>query len=162
MSPEPAEMAAWKGENGDAMPAPILLPGGLTVPASALSFRAVRASGPGGQNVNKVASKVELRVELPRVEGLPDGARERLAALPGFRLDADGRLLVTSQRTRDQGRNLEDAREKVRRLFARALEPPPVRHATAPSASARQSRLREKKRRAARKRARERARTEED
>jgi ribosome-associated protein len=144
------------------MAEPIVVPGGVTVPASALSFRAVRASGPGGQNVNKVASKVELRVELSLVEGLPPGARARLAALPGFRRDAEGRLLVTSQRTRDQSRNLEDARDKVRRLLVRALQPPRTRRATAPSAAAREQRLREKKSRAARKRARTRSAREED
>jgi ribosome-associated protein len=144
------------------MAEPILVPGGVTVPGSALSFRAVRASGPGGQNVNKVASKVELRVDLSLVEGLPPGARARLATRPGFRLDAEGRLLVTSQRTRDQSRNLEDARDKVRRLLVRALQPPRVRRATAPSAAARERRLREKKGRAARKRARARSAREED
>jgi ribosome-associated protein len=144
------------------MPDPIQVPGGVRVPAAALSFRAVRASGPGVQNVNKVASKVELRVELPLVEGLPPEARARLAALPGFRLDADGRLIVTSQRTRDQGRNLEDARDKVRRLFARALAAPRARRATSPSAAARESRLREKKSRAERKRTRSPARPDED
>jgi ribosome-associated protein len=82
--------------------------------------------------------------------------------LPGFRLDAEGRLLVTSQRTRDQSRNLEDARDKVRRLLVRALQPPRARHATAPSAAAREKRLREKKSRAARKRARARSAREED
>jgi ribosome-associated protein len=144
------------------MAEPISTPGGVTVPGSALSFRAVRASGPGGQNVNKVASKVELRVDLSRVEGLSPGARERLAMLPGFRLDAEGRLLVTSQRTRDQSRNLEDARAKVSRLLLRALQPPRTRRATAPSRAAREKRLREKKTRAARKRARTSARAEDD
>ena len=62
---------------------PIAVVEGVVVPGSAISFRAVRASGPGGQNVNKVASKVELRVELSRVEGLGPGARARLRALAG-------------------------------------------------------------------------------
>jgi ribosome-associated protein len=133
---------------------PIAVADGVIVPGSALSFRAVHASGPGGQNVNKVASKVELRVDLALVEGLSPGARERLRTLAGPRLDAGGRLLVTSQRTRDQHRNLQDAREKVRQILGRALHPPRPRRATAPSASAREQRLREKKSRAARKRAR--------
>ena len=81
-------------------------------------------AGPGGQNVNKVASKVELRVDLDRIEGLPADARARLAALAAPRLDATGRLLLTSQRMRDQGRNLEDAREKLRALVRRALRRP--------------------------------------
>ena len=127
---------------------------GVRVPAAALSFRAVRSSGPGGQNVNKVASKVELRVDLALVEGLDGAARARLQALAAARLDADGRLLVSSQRTRDQRRNLEDARDRVRRLVARALIAPRVRRATAPSTGGREARLRAKKRRAARKRAR--------
>ncbi len=126
----------------------------MIVPGSALSFRAVRASGPGGQNVNKVASKVELRVDLGLIAGLSPAARERLRSLAGPRLDSEGRLLVVSQRTRDQHRNLEDAREKVRHILGRALRPPRPRRATAPTAGAREDRLREKKERAARKRAR--------
>ena len=124
------------------------------VPAAALSFRAVRSSGPGGQNVNKVASKVELRVALDRVEGLTDGQRARLLALAAPRLDAEGRLLVTSQRTRDQAQNRGDAREKVRALVARALVEPRRRRATRPTAASRRERLREKAATAQRKRAR--------
>ena len=127
---------------------------GVSVPAAALSFRATRSSGPGGQNVNKVASKVELRVDLAGIEGLPPEARQRLHALALPRLDAEGRLVVTSQRTREQRRNLEDAREKVRRLVARALAAPRPRRPTAPSAAAREQRLRDKKMRAERKRRR--------
>jgi len=127
---------------------------GVRVPARAISWRAVRSSGPGGQNVNKVASKVELRVDLGAIEGLPGDARARLAALAASRRDSRGRLLVTSQRTRDQARNLEDARDKVRRLVARALEAPKRRRRTRPSAGAVEERLREKKLRGARKRER--------
>jgi ribosome-associated protein len=104
--------------------------------------------------VNKVASKVELRVDLDAVEGLDDAARDRLAALAASRRDSRGRLLVTSQRTRDQSRNLEDARDKVRRLVARALVAPKRRRRTRPSAAAVEERLRHKRLRSARKRER--------
>src|ERR671925_1599949 len=112
----------------------------VRVPASALSVRAVRASGPGGQNVNKVATKIDLRVDLAAIEGLPDAARARLAALARHRLDAEGRLVVTSQATRNQARNLEDARDKVRALIAAALVRPRPRTPTRPTGAAREQR----------------------
>ncbi len=124
---------------------PIRIARGIHVPAAALEWRAVRSSGPGGQNVNKVASKVELRVDLGAVAGLDPAARSRLDALAAARLDADGRLLVTSQRTRDQLRNLEDARLKVRKLVERALAAPRPRRLTQPSPGAVERRLRHKR-----------------
>jgi ribosome-associated protein len=131
------------------------------VPESALEWKAVRASGPGGQNVNKVASKVELRVDLARITGLDPAARARLRALTANRLDASGRLLVTSQRTRDQGRNLEDAKEKVRALVAQAFVVPRTRRPTKPSRAARARRVDAKKLDARRKANRGRASLEE-
>ena len=128
------------------MPQPISIAPGVTVPASAIEVSAVRSSGPGGQNVNKVASKIELRVDLARVSGLPLGARARLLALAAGRLDARGFLLVSSQRTRDQHRNLEDAREKVRALLARSLIAPRPRRPTRATAAARERRLGGKRR----------------
>jgi ribosome-associated protein len=127
---------------------PIVVRPGVLVPADALRFHAVRASGPGGQNVNKVASKVELRVDLRLVLGLDDGARARLRALCANSLDADGLLLVTSQRTRDQRMNLDDAREKVRTLVARSLERPTPRRKTRPTRGSVERRIADKKRRA--------------
>jgi ribosome-associated protein len=124
------------------------------VPAAAVEARAVRSSGPGGQNVNKVASKVLLRVDLSKVEGLAPDARARLHALASSRLDAEGRLLVTSQRFRDQPRNLEDAREKVRALVARALARPKDRRASRPTAASRRRRLEGKRRSSEKKRLR--------
>jgi ribosome-associated protein len=120
----------------------------VRVPSSALTVHAVRASGPGGQNVNKVATKIDLRVDLAAVEGLTDAARARLRGLAANRLDADGRLVITSQATRNQARNLEDARARIADLIRAALITPRRRVRTGPTAGARRRRLAGKKRRA--------------
>lgn len=119
---------------------------GVVVPADAMSVQAVRAGGPGGQNVNKVSSKVELRVELWRIVGLDDAARARLRALTQNQVDAEGRLLVTSQLTRDQRQNLEDARAKVVDLVLRALVRPKKRRPTRPTRGSVERRIDDKKR----------------
>ena len=136
------------------MAEPIEVEEGIVVPADALSWRAVRSGGPGGQNVNKVASKVELRVDLAAITGLTETQRARLLHAAAGRLDGDGRLLVTSSRTRDQPKNLEDARGKVRELVAGALPEPKRRRKTKPTRAAKERRLDSKKRDSEKKRGR--------
>ncbi len=113
---------------------------------AALEVHAIRSSGPGGQNVNKVSSKILLLVDLDGVEGLDVLARRRLVTLAGRRIAADGRLLVTAGESRDRFRNLESAREKVRELVARALVAPRPRRPSEPTQAARERRLGRKRR----------------
>jgi ribosome-associated protein len=135
---------------------PILVGGGVVVRPDALTVRFARSSGPGGQNVNKVASKVDLRVDLSRIDGLTDPARARLEHATRRRRDAQGLLVVVSQRHRDQYRNLQDARERVRSLLEAALRPPRKRRPTSPTTSSREARLEAKRRTADRKKRRQR------
>ncbi len=124
---------------------------GVTIPAQAISMHAVRSSGPGGQNVNKVASKVELRVDLGLIEGISVGALVRLRKIAGVRLDAEGKLLVSSQASRDQHANLEDARSKIGALLLQALHEPKRRRATRPTRGSVERRIADKKRHGAKK-----------
>ena len=139
------------------MSQPLRISSTVVIPDDAIAFRAVRSSGPGGQNVNKVASKVELRVDLERILGLSAAALARLRSLGASRLDAFGRLVITSQKTRDQSRNLEDAREKLLALVARSLVAPKARRPTRPSKPGRERRLRAKRQRSEKKQGRSRA-----
>lgn len=117
----------------------------LTIPERELEWAAVRASGPGGQNVNKVSSKVELRFDFELSEVLSGAAKTRLRALAQHRLDAEGRILIVSQVTRNQPQNLRDARQRLAELVAQALIVPKRRRPTKPSKAAKRARVKNKR-----------------
>ena len=121
----------------------------------------VRASGPGGQNVNKVSSAVQLRFDLSRSRSLPEEVRERLTRLAGWRLTRKNVIVITAKRYRTQERNRQDALDRLVVLIRRAAVPPTPRRPTKPSAAAKERRLAAKSRRAAAKE-RRRAQPDED
>ena len=127
---------------------------GLVLDEREIEESFIRASGPGGQNVNKVASAVQLRFDARRSPSLPEAVRHRLERLAGNRLTQDGVLVITAQRFRSQERNRQDALERLIGLIRRAATPPRPRRSTRPSGAARERRLAAKAHRSRRKRER--------
>ena len=127
----------------------------IVIPASELDVSFVRSGGPGGQNVNKVASKVQLRWRPATSVAFSDADREWLVARLASKLTIDGELIVSSGLTRDQGRNRTDAEAKLAELVRAALVRPKKRRATRPSAAAKARRLDEKKARGEKKKRRQ-------
>lgn len=126
----------------------------VRLPAGAWSWEAVRAGGPGGQNVNKVASKVQLRITPQAIEGLPPEALARLLARIRNRLDAEGRWLISCDATRDQARNLAEALDRAVELLRICLIAPKPRTATRPTRASQVRRVDTKKRTGDKKRGR--------
>jgi ribosome-associated protein len=118
---------------------------GWVVPATDIEFKFVRSSGPGGQNVNKVASKVELRLKLAATKALSPGQKQRLMAAYPSHVSADGDFILTSDRFRSQPRNQRDAEERLASMLLAVRTPPRRRVATRPSRSAKARRLSEKR-----------------
>ncbi len=126
----------------------------LAIPDDELVERFVRSSGPGGQNVNKVATAVELRFDVVNSPSLPEPVRARLLARRDRRLTDEGVLVLSAQRFRTQDRNREDARERLAALIAAALVAPRKRVATKPTKGSKERRLGAKRERATVKRQR--------
>jgi ribosome-associated protein len=124
---------------------PIL--GGIAISETEIEERFVRASGPGGQNVNKLSTAVQLRFDLMHSPNLPGGMKARAAKLAGQRLTRDGVIVISADRFRTQEQNRDDARERLLELLREAAVVPKVRRKTRPTLASKKRRIEGKKRR---------------
>ena len=128
---------------------PLVIHGHLVIPDRELEESFVRAAGPGGQNVNKVSSAVQLRFRLHANRSLSPAVKDRLRALAGRRLTDEGEILITARTSRSQERNRAEAQERLADLIRRALIEPVKRRATRPTRASRERRLESKSRQGA-------------
>ncbi len=126
---------------------PLVITPDLAIPDEELEWKFIRASGPGGQNVNKVASAVQLRFLLPRNTSLPVAVRNRLRRLAGQRINDDGTILIAARSERSQEQNRRDALERLAELIGAAMIEPKVRKKTRPTRASKERRIDTKKRR---------------
>lgn len=124
---------------------------GLEIPTSEFEFTFMRSSGPGGQNVNKVSTKARLRWPVEQTESLPEAVKERFTSRYHRRLTNEGELILTSQRYRDQTKNVGDCLLKLRELIDAVVDVPKPRKKTKPTRGSKERRLKDKRGRAQRK-----------
>ena len=133
----------------------------IRIPLSEFEYRFTRSSGPGGQNVNKLNTKVTLTWRYAQSEALSEEVKARIAEQQKRRITAAGDLAVTSERYRYQSRNVDDCLEKIRVILQKAAQPPKVRRPTRPTAASKQKRIQEKVERSRRKQLRRKPELEE-
>ena len=126
---------------------PLVLTPAISIPDEELEWKFIRASGPGGQNVNKVSSAVQLRFLLPQNTSLPVAARNRLRRLAGQKINDDGTILISARSERSQEQNRREALERLAELLHSALVEPKIRKKTRPTKASKERRIDTKKRR---------------
>jgi ribosome-associated protein len=133
---------------------PLVISPQIAIPDEELEWKFIRSSGPGGQNVNKVSSAVQLRFLLPANTSLPVAARNRLRGLAGRKLIDDGSIMLSARSERSQEQNRREAQERLAQLIRAALVEPKIRKKTRPTRASKERRIESKKRRASTKRQR--------